>query len=259
MPDPYQAGGQADERDECDPKLIAPDTEPLLDGSQPRQRPWLYSPSALSADRPLRLQTKLLAGVSIVAIACAAAFVRYWPLLHGQPGGLYPDEASEGIAALRILNDPWYRPVFIDENGGREALFAYLVAVTIKLAGPTVLAIRATSAFVGLAGIAASWWLLRRFGLVAAIAGITWMAGSPWLIATSELGLRNGLTVPFAGLAAAALLWWSDRPSPRRALLAGLACGAGLWTYQPLKLTPVLIGAWLLWLRRSDRPLFAGL
>jgi len=83
-------------------------------------------------------------------IACAAA-VRLVPLLHGQPGGLYPDEASEGISALRILADPAYRPVFIDENGGREALFAYLVAVTFHfVTGPTVVGIRATSTVVGL-------------------------------------------------------------------------------------------------------------
>jgi hypothetical protein len=82
------------------------------------------------------------------------------------------------------------------------------------------------------------------------------MAGSPWLIATSVLGLRNGLTVPFAGLAAAALLAWSHRPGRRFAFLAGFAAGAGLWTYQPLKLTPLLVALWLLWLRCVDRPLF---
>jgi len=205
---------------------------------------------------PFRSQPRLLAGVSILAIACAAAVARYWPLLHGQPGGLYPDEASEGIAAVRILNDPSYHPVFIDENGGREALFAYLVAGMFHLSGATVFGIRATSAAVGVAGVVAAWPLLRRFGLVAAIGGAAWMAGSPWLIATSALGLRNGLTVPFAGLAAAALLWWSERPGSRWAFAAGFVAGTGLWTYQPLKATPLLVAAWLIWLRRSDRALF---
>jgi hypothetical protein len=200
---------------------------------------------------------RLLPAVTVLAILACAAAARFVPLFHGQPGGLYPDEASEGIAALRILTDPAYRPVFIDENGGREALFAYLVAATFHFfTGPTVVGIRVTSTLAGLAGIAAAWPLLRRYGVVAALAGIAWMAGSPWLIATSVLGLRNGLTVPFAGLAAAAVLAWSDRPGRRFAFLAGFAAGAGLWTYQPLKLTPLLVGAWLLWLRRVDRPLF---
>src|SRR5262249_52704164 len=51
-----------------------------------------------------------------------------------------------------------------------------------------------------------------------------------------------------------ALLAWSDRPeSRRRAVVVGLACGVGLWTYQPLKLLPVLVALWLFWLQRADR------
>ena len=202
------------------------------------------------------IPANLLEGAAVVAITAAAAVARLVPLFGGQPGGLYPDEAAEGLSALRILADPLYRPVFIDENGGREALFAYLVAGTFQFTGPTVTGIRLTSALVGLVGILATWLLLRRFGPAVALVGIAWMAGSPWLIATSVLGLRNGLTVPFAALAGIALLAWVDRPRRRYALLAGLAVGVGVWTYQPLKLTPLLVVAWLLWLRHSDRPLF---
>jgi hypothetical protein len=204
----------------------------------------------------LGIQANLLEAAAVVAITGAAAVVRLVPLFGGQPGGLYPDEAAEGLSALRILADPLYRPVFVDENGGREALFAYLVAGTFHFTGPTVTGIRLTSALIGLVGILATWLLLRRFGRAVALVGITWMAGSPWMIATSVLGLRNGLTVPFAALAGLALLAWADRPRRSYALLAGLAVGFGVWTYQPLKLTPLLVGAWLLWLRHSDRPLF---
>jgi hypothetical protein len=202
------------------------------------------------------VQANVLEAAAVVAITGAAAVARIVPLFGGQPGGLYPDEASEGLSALRILADPLYRPVFIDENGGREALFAYLVAGTFQFTGPSVTGIRLTSSLVGLVGILATWLLLRRFGRAAALVGIAWMAGSPWLIATSVLGLRNGLTVLFAALAGLALLAWADRPQRGYAVLAGLAVGAGVWTYQPLKLTPLLVVAWLLWLRHSDRPLF---
>src|SRR5207253_4049315 len=54
-------------------------------------------------------------------------------------------------------------------------------------------------------------------------------------------------------LALAAIMRWGDHPSRRWAILGGLAVGAGLWTYQPLKLTPLLVVAWLLWIRRTDR------
>ena len=201
-------------------------------------------------------RSRLFVGAAVLAVLGAAAVARLLPLFHGQPGGLYQDEAAEGISALRTLANGSYRPVFIDENGGREALFAYLVAGMFRFTGPSVTAIRATSSLVGLAGIAAAWPLLRRFGTWAALAGIVWMAGSPWLISTSALGLRNGLTVPFASLAAVAMLAWSDQPLRRFAFIAGFAVGAGLWTYQPLKLTPLLVVAWLLWLRRYDRALY---
>src|SRR3984893_12163566 len=120
---------------------------------------------------PARARSKVLVGVAVVAVLAAAASARLLPLFHGQPGGLYPDEASEGIAALRMLADASYRPVFIDENGGREALFAYLVAGMFHLTGPSITAIRATSSLVGLAGIVAAWPLLRRVGTRAALAG----------------------------------------------------------------------------------------
>ena len=210
----------------------------------------------VTAESSSRLGARFLVGVAIIAVLSAAAVARLWPLLHGQPGGLYHDEAAEGLSAIRILSDSSYRPVFIDENGGREALFAYLVAVAFHFTAPSVTALRATSALVGVAGIVAAWPLLRRFGTWVAVVGIAWMAGSPWLIATSDLGLRNGLTVPFASLAAVALLAWADRPQRRFAFIAGFAVGAGLWTYQPLKLTPLLVLAWLWWLRRRDRQLY---
>ena len=37
---------------------------------------------------------------------------------------------------------------------------------------------------------------------------------------------------------------------------AGAVAACGLWTYQPLKLTPLLIVLWLLWIRRTDRAHF---
>jgi len=214
---------------------------------------------AASVEVPARLWSILFVGAALLVLLTGAAVARLWPLFHGQPGGLYHDEAAEGLSAVRILADSSYRPVFIDENGGREALFAYLVAVMFHFAGPSVTALRATSALVGLGGIVAAWFLLRRFGIWAALAGTAWMAGSPWLIATSDLGLRNGLTVPFAALAALGLLAWADRATTRYAFIAGVAVGAGLWTYEPLKLTPLLVAAWLWWMRRSDRALFERL
>jgi hypothetical protein len=174
-------------------------------------------------------------------------------MIGSQPGGLYPDEAAEGVSAQRLLAEPGYHPVFFDDDGGREALFAYVVAGVFKLGGSSVANLRTTAAVVGVLGVIAMWAMARRFGAGAALAAMAWSAGSLWLICVSRDGMRNVTTIAGGALAVWALLAWGDKPSRRRALLAGAAAGAGLWTYQPLKLLPLLVLVWLLWMRRVDK------
>ena len=173
-------------------------------------------------------------------------------MIDTQPGGLWPDEAAEGLSAQRLLTQPGYHPVFFDDDGGREALFAYLVAAGFRLAGASVVILRTTAAIVGVIGVVAIWAMARRFGRGAALAAMAWSAGSLWLICVSRDGMRNVITIAAGALAVWALLGWGDNPSRKRALLAGAAVGAGLWTYQPLKLLPLLVLLWLLWMRRVD-------
>ena len=198
--------------------------------------------------------------VALVLLVTAGAAVARLADLDHQPGGLYPDEAAEGVTAQRILADPLgYHPLFISEDAGREPLYAYLVTAAFAVAGDTTLTLRGVSAVLGVLGVLAIGLALRRFGRVAALAGMAWAAGSLWLLCVARDGFRNVL-VPLAGaLILAALIAWSDRPSARRAALAGAAVGAGLWTYQPLKLAPVLVLVWLWQLRRHDRAAYDAL
>jgi 4-amino-4-deoxy-L-arabinose transferase-like glycosyltransferase len=191
----------------------------------------------------------LSALVLLVAAAAALRLVR----LGDQPGGLFQDEAAEGLDAWRLLHVPGFHPLFFADDGGREVTFAYLVAGVFQVTGPTVLALRVTAAVLGVLAVAVTPVALRRFGIATVLGGTAFAAGSVWLVAVDRDGMRNVL-VPLAGtLALAALLAWGDRPGDRRrALLAGAACGLGLWTYQPLKLLPLVAAAWLLWLRHSD-------
>ena len=88
---------------------------------------------------------------------------------------------------------------------------------------------------------------------------MAWTAGSLWMIAVSRDGFRNILTVLVGAAALAALLRWGDRPSRWSAALAGFAVALGFWTYQPLKLLPLLALLWLLWIRARDRDRFQAL
>ena len=192
-----------------------------------------------------------LAVLAVAALLAAAAALRL-SVLPGVPGGLYPDEAAEGVDAWKLLHQPGFHPVFFDDDGGREGLFAYLVAAGFRLAGTGVGTLRGTAAVLGVLGVAAVMLALWRFGVAAALLGGGWSAGSVWLVAVDRDGFRNVLVPLVGALALWALLRFAEWPSTRRAVLAGAVSGLGLWTYQPLKLLPLLVLAWLLWLRRAD-------
>jgi hypothetical protein len=196
---------------------------------------------------------------TFAAIVAAAAILRFWDLATN-PGGLYGDEAAEGLDAARMLTQPGFHPDFLvwfPSDAGREALFAYVVALVYHFFGISVLALRATSAAFGIAGVIGIGMLGRRFGTLAGLTAAAWAAGSLWLIVVSRDGTRNMIVPVFGALALGALILWSDRPSRRVAVLAGAAIAiSALYTYQPLKLLILLVPLWLIWIRRADRPTF---
>jgi hypothetical protein len=72
--------------------------------------------------------------------------------------------------------------------------------------------------------------------------------------------MRNTLVPLFAAAALAALLTWQRRPGRATAVLAGAATAlAALYTYQPLKLLPVLVLVWTWWLSRTNRSAFLAM
>jgi 4-amino-4-deoxy-L-arabinose transferase-like glycosyltransferase len=191
--------------------------------------------------------------LGIAGILVGATILRFVDLA-ANPGGLYTDEAVEALSAHRILTEPGFHPVFFTDGGGREALFAYLVAAVFRFVGESTLALRATAAAIGVAGVFAIWLLGRRFSEGAGFVAAAWAAGSLWLICISRDGMRNILVPLLGALAMLTLLAWADRPTRLRASLAGAVCAlATLYTYQPLKLLPLLVIAWILWLRWQDR------
>ncbi len=195
----------------------------------------------------------LVALVAIVATAIALRFVD----LAVNPGGLFPDEAAEGLDAARLLHQPGFHAdllVWFPDDAGREALFAYLVAAAFAVFGHSVEVLRATAAACGVASVLAIGALGRRFGTWVGIVAAAWAAGSLWLVCVSRDGMRNTIVPFFGAVALIALLHLAARPGRRSALLAGAVTAvASLYTYQPLKLLPLLVVVWLVWLRHDDR------
>jgi hypothetical protein len=201
----------------------------------------------------------LLIGAALGSIIAMAAVLRFLAL-DENPGGLYVDEAAEALSAQRLLQLSGMPPVFFADGGGREALFAYLVAFGFRLFGESVLVLRSVAAAIGVGAVAAVWLLGRRFGAVPALAGAAWAAGSLWLVCVSRDGMRNTLVPLLGALALASLLAWERRPGRGTALLAGgVTSLAALYTYQPLKLLPMLVLVWLWWMQRTNREAYQAL
>jgi hypothetical protein len=172
----------------------------------------------------------LAAILAAVVIVAAAIFLRFYDLAANPGAGLYGDESSEGLDALKMLHQPGFHPdwlVWFQDDGGREALFAYFVAGAFHLFGETALVLRGTAAAFGVAGVVAVGMLGRRFGTWTGLVAAAWAAGSLWLVCISRDGMRNTIVPLFGALA--------------------------------LKLLPVLVIVWVLWLRRVDRPRYEEL
>ncbi|MDH4138131.1 MAG: glycosyltransferase family 39 protein, partial [Anaerolineae bacterium] len=107
-----------------------------------------------------------------LAIICAiGAFLRFYQL-QSIPFGLFFDEAINGLDAVRVIQQRVY-PVYFEANYGRGALFIYLLALSFKLLGVSVLAMRLVTAVLGVLTILAFYFLFRQFfgpglGLVSA-------------------------------------------------------------------------------------------
>jgi 4-amino-4-deoxy-L-arabinose transferase-like glycosyltransferase len=221
---------------------------------------------ARAAGEPALASARLWAVAAILALAAitaAAIVLRFYDLAANPGVGLYGDEASEGLDALKMLHQPGFHPdwlVWFQDDGGREALFAYVVAGAFHLFGEGLVVLRGTAAAFGVAGVLAIGMLGRRFGTWTGIVAAAWAAGSLWLVCVSRDGMRNTIVPLFGALALIALLRWAGRPGRGTATVAGAVTAvAALYTYQPLKLLPVLVIVWLLWLRRADRPRYEDL
>ena len=195
---------------------------------------------------------------AVAAIVLLAAPLRLYGL-NTHPPGLFGDEAADGLDALRILAGE--RPVFLTENNGREALHAYLVAISVRIIGRTPGAVRIPSAIsttlttLGIFLVARTLFG-QRIGMLSAIIS----AFTVWPIMLGRMATRPAL-LP---LVLSFSLWlgieaWA-RGGKWRWGLSGLVFGAAIYTYTPIRimfLAPLMWVAFLITNRRG-RGLWPG-
>lgn len=180
---------------------------------------------------------------TLAAIVAVAAALRLFGLDRWPPG-LHYDEAAYGLQALELWTNPRLE-VFFPAYTGREPLFVYVLAAAIGALGPSVLAIRLVAALIGIGAVATTFLVGRAlFGTGVGLLGAGLLATSFWHVLISRMAYRAGLLALLTPLAIW-LLWrlW-QRPTPLRALIAGVALGALAYTYVGIRLLPLALALW---------------
>ncbi|MCL4868293.1 MAG: hypothetical protein KJ063_04945 [Anaerolineae bacterium] len=233
----------------------------------------------------------------LIPILLLAAFLRLWQLSN-LPPGLYHDEAYYGLDALSLLQGksfpqfyegwelyaqdahgdnppaPTRFPVFFEGNYGREPLHVYLVALSIKLFGPTPFAIRLVSALAGTMAVLTTYLAAhallphppnskletRNSKLAPPVLAAFFVAIIVPAIHFSRFGLRGMLFAPVSTLVI--YFFWrgvnqteaekNKTGAAASFLFAGFFLGLGLYVYAAGRLLPLLFVLFIpLWLGRN--------
>ena len=173
----------------------------------------------------------------LLAILLLALFMRLFQF-YSLPFGTWYDEATAGIEARRILQDPAFRPAF-SVAMNQVAHHLYLFAVSMQLLGDNIAALRAVSVFLGIGAVVAAYLFGREYG------GRRWglllaflVASMRWHVNFSRIAM-NGIDATFFQFLTLyfALRAIRARPGPMHAVAwLGLAVGLGLCFYTPYRL-----------------------
>ncbi len=168
-------------------------------------------------------------------------------LISEIPAEMGFDLAEKYFDAISIARGSYY--IFFPARLGREGLFFYLVALVGRLIGLSKLTLHVTSALVGILTIVAVHFLgqeafNRRVGLLAAFL----LAVNRWHIVLSRSGFRAATTPLFTILALYTFIRAMRRRQPLDFGWAGIALGAGVYSYRAFFFVPIALAAGLvLW------------
>ncbi len=208
--------------------------------------------------------------ITISLIVIIAAFFRVWQICE-LPGGLFPDEAANGIDVNSILQGA--RSPFFEKGNGREGLFFYLLAISVELFGRGPWQHHIVSALIGIAEVLAAFFLTRRlFGFKTALFAAFFMATSTWHIVLSRTAFRAIMIPLFTTLTFYFIVKFIQDKSNRQkiyphtyvnsidkkvqssnlsvgvysSILAGVFFALGFYTYIAYRMMPVILGFLLL-------------
>jgi hypothetical protein len=157
--------------------------------------------------------------------------------------GITFDESYKGLDAIGI-SEFGERPLFLDWNGGREALVAYAITLTQRLFGYSATAVRAVTAVAGSLTLIFFYLLVGRLaGRRLALTSTFLLTFSKYHIIQSRYGVRAGLVPLFevASLYFLARGLLSEGKRTPSFLAAGLTAGLGFHTYLGYRIFPLIV------------------
>lgn len=177
-----------------------------------------------------RRHKALLALITVLSIA---VFFRFWQI-KALPGGLFPDEAANGLDVNSILKGD--RSPFFERGNGREGLFFYLLAASVEFFGRGPWQHHIVSASIGVLEVLVVFLLTKRlFNLQIATLASFFMATSAWHIVLSRTAFRAIMIPLFTTLTFYFIVRFiqskDDRQKIYSAIFAGIFFALGFYTY----------------------------
>lgn len=186
-----------------------------------------------------------------------AAFFRLWEI-GSYPGGLFPDEAANGLDINSIFQGD-IQP-FYERGNGREALFFYVIALVVAIFGRGPWQHHIVSSGFGIAEVFTTYLLTSRlFGKRVAYLASFLMAVSSYAVTMNRTAFRANTIPLFTTLTLYFLVKYfqvSDRRGKMwAAFWGGVTFGLGFYTYISYRMmVPLLLGfAILIGLAYRDR------
>ncbi len=213
-------------------------------------RGWLaarfgQSRGLLGREMRFRLSWTALALIAIMLVGGYFRFAEF----NAVPPEMTSDHVEKLLDAQRVLDGN--HQVFFPNNGGREGVQMYLVAIfsVISGLGMQFATLKWVSVLEGLLTIPVLWWMARviigekqpRLGNAVGLALAALVAVSYWHVALSRLALRIVLTPLIMALVMAYLARAMRHNRRADFLKAGLWLGIGLYCYQAVRMIPVVI------------------
>jgi|GEM_PF-361107 len=191
----------------------------------------------------------------LILILVVAAFFRFY-LIGKMPGGLFPDEAADGLDVNNIFKG--HLLPFYARGNGREALFQYLLAISVHFFGRGFWQHHIVSALIGLLSVWTAFLLTKRlYGTKTALVASFLMAVSTWHIVLSRTAFRAIMIPLFTSLVFYFIVRFFQAKSEKEkiwsSIFVGIFFAGGFYTYIVYRAMVLILGAMALFLLIADR------